>query len=57
MTQKGDSGGPLFTNSRILLGITSWGEDCGAYKSPGVYTTIFLILDWISEKTGVESKF
>ncbi|XP_043287779.1 trypsin-4-like [Venturia canescens] len=52
---KGDSGGPLFSSSNILLGITSWGDGCGQPRSPGVYTTIFLVLDWITEKTGVTS--
>jgi secreted trypsin-like serine protease len=47
-TCKGDSGGPLVTwfNKRwYLIGITSWGFECG-----GVYTRIEPYLNWIQNK-------
>ncbi|XP_053645207.2 serine protease 30-like [Cherax quadricarinatus] len=46
----GDSGGPLACNidgSYILLGVVSWGKNCGKPNQPGVYTHIQYYLDWI----------
>ena len=43
----GDSGGPLFTGSRLLIGIVSWGRGCGQAMLPGVYTNVSAHLDWI----------
>ncbi|XP_076241294.1 trypsin 5G1 isoform X2 [Calliopsis andreniformis] len=46
---KGDSGGPL-VNNFIVIGITSWGFDCGEPDSPGVYTNVIDLVDWIKSK-------
>ncbi|KAK0079926.1 hypothetical protein PV326_008466 [Microctonus aethiopoides] len=46
---KGDSGGPLFNIHKILIGITSWGDGCGEKYSPGVYTNVEMMSDWIKQ--------
>ncbi|KAK0161257.1 hypothetical protein PV327_009746 [Microctonus hyperodae] len=46
---QGDSGGPLFNIHNILIGITSWGDGCGEEYSPGVYTNVEMISDWIKQ--------
>ncbi|XP_042212895.1 serine protease 30-like [Homarus americanus] len=46
----GDSGGPLACNidgSYTLLGVVSWGKNCGKPHQPGVYTHIQHYLEWI----------
>jgi len=55
-TCQGDSGGPLFlmnktTNQIILVGVTSWGIDCGVPHQPGVYTRISAMLSFLSSFT------
>ncbi|CAH1154747.1 unnamed protein product [Phaedon cochleariae] len=45
-TCEGDSGGPLVV-SGILIGITSWGDICAKAKSPGAYTNIPNLIDYI----------
>ncbi|KAJ8918131.1 hypothetical protein NQ315_011588 [Exocentrus adspersus] len=45
-TCQGDSGGPL-ARSGVLIGITSWGDVCGAAKSPGVYTKLSLFRTYV----------
>ncbi|XP_068978091.1 trypsin-7-like [Bombus flavifrons] len=47
---KGDSGGPL-VNKGIMIGITSWGPDCGGSHEPGVYTDVIGLAEWIKNKT------
>ncbi|KZC10506.1 PREDICTED: vitellin-degrading protease-like [Dufourea novaeangliae] len=50
---KGDSGGPLVTKNFTMIGITSWGDDCGKPNSPGVYTDVIGLVDWVKNKTTV----
>ena len=50
----GDSGGPLFVpkgNELVQAGITSWGGDCAAPNSPGVFTRVARYRDWIESYT------
>ncbi|CAF0860178.1 unnamed protein product [Brachionus calyciflorus] len=58
-TCQGDSGGSLYTreiiNNKvkyIASGIVSYGEGCGFYQKPGIYTRISFFLDWIKENSG-----
>lgn len=47
---QGDSGGPaVITNGSkpLLVGIVSFGEDCGEPAYPGVYTRVSKYIDWI----------
>nr|XP_031325644.1 transmembrane protease serine 11G-like isoform X1 [Camelus dromedarius] len=54
---EGDSGGPLvIANDRniwYLIGIVSWGMDCGKENKPGVYTKVTRYRDWIKSKTNI----
>ncbi|XP_056659781.1 transmembrane protease serine 11B-like protein [Monodelphis domestica] len=54
---QGDSGGPLvYPNSRniwFLVGIVSWGDDCGKKNKPGVYVRMTSYRQWVASKTGV----
>ncbi|XP_068625833.1 trypsin-1-like [Battus philenor] len=52
-TCQGDSGGPLQIKNRqikcmyTILGITSFGRDCGSVGVPGVYTKVSSFVPWI----------
>ncbi|XP_059130738.1 transmembrane protease serine 11G [Peromyscus eremicus] len=54
---EGDSGGPLvMSNDRniwYLLGIVSWGIDCGKENKPGIYTRVTHYRNWIKSKTNI----
>ncbi|KAL2780345.1 transmembrane protease serine 11D [Daubentonia madagascariensis] len=53
----GDSGGPLVQeDSRqlwFLVGIVSWGDQCGLPDKPGVYTQVTAYRNWIAQQTGI----
>lgn len=54
---QGDSGGPLATPDTrgmwYVVGIVSWGDECGKPNKPGVYTQVTYFRDWITEYTGL----
>lgn len=50
---QGDSGGALTVNS-IAIGITSWGDECAAENSPGVYTDVLSVVNWIRNKAMID---
>ncbi|XP_029787343.1 transmembrane protease serine 11A [Suricata suricatta] len=54
---RGDSGGPLvikdFKDTWYLIGIVSWGDNCGQKNKPGVYTKVVYYRNWIASKTGL----
>ncbi len=48
----GDSGSPLLINidgNKVQAGIVSWGDECGAPGSKGVYTRLSYFTDWIDQ--------
>lgn len=49
---RGDSGGPAVIDGN-LVGIVSFGLECGSEEFPGVYTRVYVYRDWIAEKTGL----
>ncbi|XP_006916573.1 transmembrane protease serine 11A isoform X1 [Pteropus alecto] len=54
---RGDSGGPLvikdLKDTWYLIGIVSWGDNCGQENKPGVYTKVAYYRNWIASKTGL----
>ncbi|XP_048220832.1 transmembrane protease serine 11A [Perognathus longimembris pacificus] len=54
---RGDSGGPLVIRDPnatwYLMGIVSWGDNCGQKNKPGVYTQVTYYRRWIASKTGL----
>jgi secreted trypsin-like serine protease len=49
---QGDSGGPLLKlrdSKYVQVGITSFGEGCAQPNSPGVYTRVSGVKDWITQ--------
>uniref|UniRef100_A0A8C5LCX7 Transmembrane protease, serine 11a n=1 Tax=Jaculus jaculus TaxID=51337 RepID=A0A8C5LCX7_JACJA len=54
---RGDSGGPLVVKDNkdtwYLIGIVSWGYNCGQKNKPGVYTDVTYYRRWIASKTGL----
>uniref|UniRef100_H0WKM5 Transmembrane protease serine n=1 Tax=Otolemur garnettii TaxID=30611 RepID=H0WKM5_OTOGA len=54
---RGDSGGPLVAkdlkDTWYLIGIVSWGDNCGQKNKPGVYTQVTYYREWIASKTGL----
>ncbi|KAM7155238.1 transmembrane protease serine 11A isoform 2-T2 [Molossus nigricans] len=54
---RGDSGGPLvikdLRDTWYLIGIVSWGDNCGQKNKPGVYTMVTYYRNWIASKTGL----
>ena len=53
-TCQGDSGGPLqvYNDANVyctytIIGVTSFGQNCGLAGVPAVYTTVYSYLSWI----------
>lgn len=52
-TCHGDSGGPLQVIHPLqscmyeIIGVTSFGRECGSVQMPAIYTSVFSYLDWI----------
>ena len=49
---EGDSGGPITrknpkTNRHVLIGIVSWGLDCGNPRYYGIYVRLYNFLHWV----------
>ncbi|KAG7310447.1 hypothetical protein JYU34_003228 [Plutella xylostella] len=42
----GDSGGPLL-HENVVIGLSSWGQDCASAEYPGVNVRVSRYIDWI----------
>lgn len=53
---QGDSGGPLITRSgtKVVVGIVSFGYECGSKNYPGVYVRVSNYAKWIHKVSGVK---
>ncbi len=51
---QGDSGGPLLgfddNGEEFLIGIVSWGDQCGETLKPGIYVDVAGFYSWITKK-------
>ncbi len=50
---QGDSGGPLVGTSgttKVLVGVTSWGNGCALVNYPGLWSRVSSYADWISQQ-------
>lgn len=44
-----DSGGPLISKQRLLIGVVSTGLGCARPGLPGIYTRITAYLSWLQK--------
>ncbi|XP_054441072.1 mannan-binding lectin serine protease 1 isoform X2 [Pteronotus mesoamericanus] len=56
----GDSGGPMVTLDKergqwYLVGVVSWGDDCGKKDRYGVYSYVYGNKDWIQRVTNIRN--
>ncbi|XP_055389467.1 trypsin-7-like [Condylostylus longicornis] len=47
---EGDSGGPALYKNKVV-GIVSWGNECGQPNNYGVYSKVSHVINWIKEIT------
>jgi trypsin len=47
---QGDSGGPIFDQEGTQVGVVSWGYGCARENSPGVYSRVSGVKDWIDAR-------
>jgi trypsin len=47
---QGDSGGPIFDQEGTQVGVVSWGYGCARENSPGVYSRVSGVKDWIEAR-------
>ncbi|XP_026328177.1 trypsin, alkaline C-like [Hyposmocoma kahamanoa] len=45
---RGDSGGPVHFINDIVVGIVSWGHECGHPRIPGVFMRVARYSDWLN---------
>ncbi|XP_058808165.1 trypsin-4-like, partial [Phymastichus coffea] len=53
---QGDSGGPLVNRDFVLVGIVSFGAECGYSKLPDVYVDVTQFLEWIERTTRLHAE-
>ena len=55
---QGDSGGPMVLHDGppVLVGIVSWGKECGSEDHPGVYVRVASYLDWIDRALAADPR-